>query len=393
VPKRLAIVTQDPANYGGVLRLVEYIYRRAEGVGVDPCIVHYGRFAEHPELSVSIANLLRGELNIWPTLKRYTFRGMNAVAIGATLPEWEPNRIRANALWKKELANYEGFLLVTGAAHTGAPLAAVQLPFASWISATVAADRAERLKSSRSLSTLIERLGMLSILNSERKVLQAACCVMAVSNAAKEELSSVSEHLPEVWPFPVDTGRFTPDSNAQILPRFLFVGRANDPRKRIQLFLEACAELHHLMPDRLFEAVIVSSVSVETGDKSVRFVSNISDAELIDLYRPSTAMVLTSEQEGLGIAAMEAMACGTPVISTRCGGTETFIEDNISGLFVAADARKIAEAMLSLMTQPALRGRLGSAARTRIASAFSEHRWNKNFEHLILDLTNGVQND
>jgi glycosyltransferase involved in cell wall biosynthesis len=393
VPKRLAIVTQDPANYGGVLRLVEYVYARAIAAGVEPTIVHYARFAEHPELSASLTNLLRGELNLWPQSKRYTFRDMNAVAIGAILPEWEPNRIRANPLWKRELAQYDGYILLTGAAHTGAPLATMELPFSAWVSATAAADRAERLHSSRNLSTLIERLGMLSVIKSERNALTAACCVMAVSNAASHELKSLCEYLPEVWPFPVDTEKFTPNGSLPHLARFLFVGRANDPRKRVQLFLDACKELKKLAPGISFEATVVSSVSVETEARNVRFVSNISDAELIELYRSSTALILTSEQEGLGIAAMEAMACGTPVISTRCGGPETFIEDNISGLFVSSDARKIAEAMHSLVTQSVLREQMGVAARERIASAFSEHMWNQKFEQLILDLTNGVQHD
>ena len=81
------------------------------------------------------------------------------------------------------------------------------------------------------------------------------------------------------------------------------------------------------------------------------------------------------------------------MISTRCGGPETFIEDNISGLFVSDDARKIAEAMHVVATQDQLRQRIGIAARDRIMSAFSEHVWNHKFEQLILDLTNGIQDD
>jgi glycosyltransferase involved in cell wall biosynthesis len=276
VPKRLAIVTQDPANYGGVLRLVEYIYHRAQAVGVEPCVVHYGRFAEHPELSASLTNLVRGELNLRPTAKRYTFRDMNALAFGAVLPEWEPNRIRANRLWKSELPKYDGYILVTGAAHTGAPLASIQLPHAAWVSATVAADRAERLKSSPNLATLVERLGLLSVLKSERAVLKTACCVMAVSKSASHELHPLCEYQPEVWPFPIDVEKFTPtDSKTQHI-RFLFVGRANDPRKRVQLFLDACKELRRLAPAMNVEGVIVSSASV-AADSSIRFVSNVTD--------------------------------------------------------------------------------------------------------------------
>lgn len=391
--KRLAIVTQDPANYGGVLRLVEYVYQRASVVGVEPTLIHYGRFAEHPELSAALTSIVRGEINVSPKSKRYTFHDMNAVAIGATIPEWEPNRIHSNSLWQKELAKYDGCILVTGAAHTGAPLAALHRPFAAWVSATVAADRAERLKSSKTLAALIERLGLISILRSETSVLRTASSVMAVSASASQELKALCEYVPDVWPFPVDTEKFTPSDRATSKNRFVFVGRANDPRKRVDLFIDACERLHNDAPTLKCEGVIVSSVGVKAMPPFVTHVSGLSDEELIDLYCSSSGLVLTSEQEGLGIAAMEAMACGVPVISTRCGGPETFIEDNISGLFVSGDARKIAEAMYMLASRTELRQQMGEAARARIDREFSERVWNHKFEQLILDLTNGIQDD
>ena len=95
------------------------------------------------------------------------------------------------------------------------------------------------------------------------------------------------------------------------------------------------------------------------------------------------AFVLTSQQEGLGIAAMEAMACGLPVISTRCGGPETFIEDSVTGFFVDDDADAIAERMHELVTDAALRTRLGNSAQEKIEGDFSERVWNGRFEGML----------
>ena len=381
---RLAIVTQDPTNYGGVLRLVEYLYDRANVIGMEPTILHYARFAEHPELSVSLASLLRGEINVRLQSKAYNFRGRRAIAVGAWLPEWEPNRIRSSRMWEQLLSNFDRFILVTGSGHNGIPLTKTGKKFAAWVSSSVTADREERLRTSRNLRTVIERIGLRSVLKSEAHVLLKAERILAVSNDARKHLMELTPKTIEVFPFPVDTDRFYTAMERVSIPRFLFVGRANDPRKRVQLFLDSFAELQRRNPELKVSAVIVSnSYYSSQAIPNVEYRSGLSDEELIELYRSSTALVLTSEQEGLGIAAMEAMACGLPVISTRCGGTETFIEDNISGIFVNDHVSNIAEAMFILSTQLHLQQRMGKAARLRIESQFSENVWNNRFEDFL----------
>ena len=385
--KRLAIVTQDPANYGGVLRLVEYIYHRAKSVGMEPVILHYGKYSEHPELHSSISNLFRGELNLWPKEKHYQFRGMNALAIGAWIPEWEPQRLRSNKLWPNALSEFDSFILVTGSAQTGFPLAVNKKNFIAWISSTVEDDRRERLAKSHGIATLLERLGLKQILRAESQVIEAASRLMAVSNDTQKYLAKIFNHPSEVWPFPIDTINFCPAKMPveRSLPPFLFVGRANDPRKRIELFLSACSTLQQVHPELDFSVTIVSSISPNHRDLPfpIEWVSGASEEKLIELYRTSAAFVLTSAQEGLGIAAMEAMACGLPVISTRCGGPETFIEDGISGFFVEDDAESIAERMFELAANESLRTIIGNAAHQRIENDFSERVWNPKFEDLL----------
>ncbi len=389
VGKRLAIVTQDPANYGGVLRLVEFIYRRAEAAGMEPTILHYAKFSEHPELHCSISNLFRGELNLIAREKEYDFRGMRACAIGAWIPEWEPQRIRSNRTWRKVLDEYDTYILVTGSAQTGLPLVQSGKKFIAWVSAAVEDDRRKRLSGSLTISARFEKLGLPTILRAESLVLGSASHLMVVSNDTQQQVSRISGVRSEVWPFPVDTVKFSPGSEQARLssPNFLFVGRANDPRKRIDLFLSAAAGLRNAHPELDFSLTIVSSVPPDSKEAYFRteVLSHVSEEQLIALYRRSTALILTSEQEGLGIAAMEAMACSLPVISTRCGGPETFIEDELNGFFVSDDPEAIAKYMYELAIDPSLRTRTGAAARKRIEDEFSEQVWNQKFEDLFRD--------
>ncbi len=387
--KRLAIVTQDPANYGGVLRLVEYLYRRAEAAGFEPTILHYGKFSEHPELHASISNLFHGEINFRAKEKHYSFRGMNAHAIGTWMPEWEPQRIKSNVLWQRALSEYDSFILVTGSAHTGLPLAQNGKKFAAWISSTVEDDRRERLGKNHSFSTMIERFGLKYILRAEKSVLQEASRLLAVSRDTQARLRNVTDRSTEVWPFPVDTGKFNPARRlVSATPKFLLVGRANDPRKRIELFLAAGTTLSRSHPELDFSLTIVSSAEPELSNLPFRaeWLPNASEEALIEQYHSATAFVITSEQEGLGIAAMESMACGLPVISTRCGGPETFIEDGKNGFFVDDNPESIAERMFELATEESLRLSIGAAAHERIENNFSEHVWNEKFENLLHDM-------
>ncbi|HEX5316255.1 MAG TPA: glycosyltransferase family 4 protein [Candidatus Kapabacteria bacterium] len=413
--RRLAIVTQDPANYGGVLRLVEYLYCRAETAGLEPTLLHYARYSEHAELHVSLANLLRGELNLIPKTKSYSFRGMaalstmpasstaqsshkmRATAIGAVFSEWEPNRLRANKEWRNALAGFDEFILVTGSAHTGLPLVECGKKYTVWVSSTVEHDRHSRLGEGATLANAVERMGLPSVMRAEQRVLQGASRVLAVSEDAKKHIAAIAGKDVEVWPYPVDTSRFHPTEGArpggraprECAPRgisqFLFVGRANDPRKRVNLFLEACEELQRIQPELEFEGTIVSTLLDVRKNPgfTLRHVARASQIELIELYRNATALVVTSEQEGLGIAAMEAMACGLPVISTRCGGPETFLEDARNGFLVEDTPQAIARRMSELASNDSLCQELGNSARERIETGFSERVWNSRFEKLL----------
>jgi glycosyltransferase involved in cell wall biosynthesis len=82
--------------------------------------------------------------------------------------------------------------------------------------------------------------------------------------------------------------------------------------------------------------------------------------------------VFPSLKEGLGVALMEAMACGVAPVASRVGGIPEVIEHGRSGLLVEpGNPLEIARALEPLMTSPALRRELGSMARRRIVENFS----------------------
>ena len=101
----------------------------------------------------------------------------------------------------------------------------------------------------------------------------------------------------------------------------------------------------------------------------VRFSKN-----LIEDLRRATVFVYITELEGLGSAALLAMAAGATVLASRVGGLPEIVEDGITGLLTSNDPQSVAGNIERLIRDPALATRLSAAARTRVEKEFTIER-------------------
>ena len=160
----------------------------------------------------------------------------------------------------------------------------------------------------------------------------------------------------------------------------LYVGNSEDRNKGVRYVLEALSllkeklDLHLTLVDRPREALdlaprLVAELRLEDR---VTFSGHVSRDELVRLYNRSELVVSPSLYEGFGLPAAEAMACGVPVVATTAGAFPEVVADGATGLLVPpADAPALADAIAHLMSDAALRRRMGEAGRARIEEQFT----------------------
>jgi glycosyltransferase involved in cell wall biosynthesis len=209
-----------------------------------------------------------------------------------------------------------------------------------------------------------------------RHVLTHSAAVTAVSNwLATEAGEVVSAPAPTVAPMPVATDLFTP-GGTRADDRFLFVGRLNK-QKGIELLLHALARVPgssslDVVGDGESRAQLQELAgALGLGDR-VRWHGNLPQPKLAEFYRAATALVVPSVGEGLGLVAVEAQLCETPVIAFDSGGLPDVVQHDRTGILVKqVDASALAAAMVSLLERDDRGLSLGAAGRLHAVATFA----------------------
>jgi D-inositol-3-phosphate glycosyltransferase len=168
-----------------------------------------------------------------------------------------------------------------------------------------------------------------------------------------------------------------------------FVGRIQ-PLKAPDVLLRAVAQLPAKIRGTLTVAVVggnsgsgldLAGLASELGIADVvRFLPPQSRATLPDVYRAADLVAVPSYNESFGLVALEAQACGTPVVAAAVGGLVTAVRDGISGILVDGhEPAGWAQVLGRLLAEPAARESLSQGA-IEHARQFS---WNQTAASLL----------
>jgi glycosyltransferase involved in cell wall biosynthesis len=119
---------------------------------------------------------------------------------------------------------------------------------------------------------------------------------------------------------------------------------------------------------------------------SVRFLGPASD--VASLFQIADVAVQPSHFEALGLSAIEALACGVPVIGSRVGGLPDFVDDRNGRLVPAKDVAALSAALRELVSDAGLRRRLAANARASVAQ-YDEQIVFPHMLRVLTELTSG----
>ena len=175
----------------------------------------------------------------------------------------------------------------------------------------------------------------------------------------------------------------SPEVRSQYLHNHeLLIGHMSNfrPVKRVSDVIRAFHLIQKKIPARLL--LIGDGAEIPSAHHMVNELGISQCVEFLGSVNPVGSILaqldlflLPSEMESFGLAALEAMACGVPVISSRAGGLPELIEDNVSGLlFETGDYHGMARSAIELLKDEPRRKAMGIAARKRSVEMFPEER-------------------
>ncbi|MBI4201142.1 MAG: glycosyltransferase [Chloroflexi bacterium] len=208
----------------------------------------------------------------------------------------------------------------------------------------------------------------------------------AHEKGALQRLYNADAEKIRVVPGGVDLARFQPGDQRAARDRLglnghstiLYVGRL-DPIKGLEVMMRTVAVMNaprHIQllvvgggGDKDMEYVRMKRLACELAIQDrVEFLGSLSNDQLPTYYQAADVCVVPSYYESFGLVALEAMACGTPVVASRVPGLETIIQDNRSGYLVpwhCPDA--FADRLEILLVNESLRRSIGVNGRERAA--------------------------
>lgn len=377
--RHIALVTN--AFGGGVWTVVRFLQRviaQSDEFDADVITLAFSACDADSVRITSPATWLRG-----PRVSDQDLDGCRTRHVGAVLTEFELQRYKPRRVLTDLLNTYDLVQLVGGSAAAGQAVSGAARPLCLFAATTAEAERTAQAEPNHLLRFWRSQMTRFAA-RAEKNALAAADIVFAESDYTRQLLAGKTRAgALRLGPPGVDAAFFRPRAVLSLDGPILCVGRFHDSRKNVRLLLEAYSGLSRrraLPPLHLVGRGGVNQVDWRFAEGAgiadrVRIFRDVSMQQLRDLYQASSLFVLPSNEEGLGIVILEAMASGLPVISTDCGGPTTAIVPDETGLLTpVGDAGALADAMCTLLNNPGRRIDMGAAGRRRVEELFTIER-------------------
>jgi glycosyltransferase involved in cell wall biosynthesis len=186
----------------------------------------------------------------------------------------------------------------------------------------------------------------------------------------------------------VDQKQFRPMPHVQRVPgRLMTTASADVPLKGLTYLIEALAKIRTEREDAHLvvigqprhKSAVPAQIARLGLQGAIEFVSGVSDERIVELYAEAEIAVVPSLYEGFSLPAIEAMACGVPLVTTTGGALPEVVGTSGDGAMTVTpgDAGALAQMIIEVLNDDELRARLGERGRRRVLDRFT---WRKTAE-------------
>lgn len=200
------------------------------------------------------------------------------------------------------------------------------------------------------------------ISDENKKAIEKADVFMAISNDKIRQLLLQNIKLPHIKYVGnlIDEDMFSLRTSGHEDVKTITIIAANSFYKNYNHFIDVMNRLSEIAT-RDYRVLIVGygankgySKNVEKFEKNISttkfyskttLIREVPHEELYKIYHQSDAFVMTSIQEGQPVSALEAACCGVPIFSTKCGGVEDYVDDNIGRIYELTDVESMAQGL------------------------------------------------
>ena len=241
--------------------------------------------------------------------------------------------------------------------------------------------------------------------NTLRIYFQRACLILTLNLGARENVlrcgadaSKIENALWGVWG--VDTQEFFPRATrpSDAPPTIVFAGRLH-PEKGIFVLIDAFDMVLKKIPNaRLLIAgdgpardALQEKIRAQNRSAAIQLTGTIKNRDMVNLFQQADVFCAPSVTtrkwaEQVGASALQAMACGVPVVSTRSGAIPEYIPDGIAGTLVAEqNAQALADALCEILANPLRAREMGQRAREYACVHYDARQVIQRDEQLVLE--------
>lgn len=338
---RIAIVTQGYLQGGGVATIVSAL---REGLAQHDHAVDVHDLAASTRDSYSRRVLKPRSWGVSALGPWVSESDPHVRSWGANWVEVESSRYRPRRELTDALRAYDLVQVVSGAAMLGLVARDIACPPVLQIATTIGAERRAQFNGMPWVKSAIKRATLPAIQRLERQGLLVARCVLVENSAMRAWVQSQTEA-------PVHTVYFGPDGRVFRAPArwcaegpIAAFGRLAEPRKNWPAAVEAFERYVELTGDRdrrlrfIGRGPVSPQLERRIACSPLRALIDVAvDLEIsgvVDALRSASVFLQVSHEEGLGIAGLEAMACGLPVVATNTVGSREYVRSGENGFLI-----------------------------------------------------------